>query len=178
MKKLLLLLLIAPIVGHSQSLEFKQYFAIEPQVVVVDTTSADELYNRLKSWVMKSYNEPNEVIVVDTAKQIRIRPLDSCFMTYKPLATVICYMARYQIKLDIKDNKYRFSFDIEKVTLEDFLPLMGNPSNWIWEKKGGTPKTNGHAKQLRASANKSLNEYFNSIKLAALNPVTSSDDDW
>jgi hypothetical protein len=177
MKKLLLLLLIAPIVGHSQSLEFKQYFAIEPQVVEVDTTSADELYNRLKSWVIKSYNEPNEVIVVDTPKQIRIRPLDSCFMTYKPLLTVICYVVRYQITLEIKDNKYRFSFNVEKVTL-DSSPLMGNPSDWLWKKKDGTPRTNGQAKQMRTSANISLNEYFKSIKLAALNPVTSTDDDW
>ena len=107
MKKLLLLLLL-PSFAHCQSLEFKQYFTIEPQVVEVDTTSADELYNRLKSWVIKSYNEPNEVIVVDTPKQIRIRPLDSCFMTYKPLLTVICYVVRYQIALEIKDNKYRF----------------------------------------------------------------------
>ena len=177
MKKLLLLLLL-PSFAHCQSLEFKQYFTIEPQVVEVDTTSADELYKRLKNWVLTSYNEPNEVIVVDTPKQIRIRPLDDCFMTYKPLATVNCYMVRYQITLDIKDNKYRFSFNVEDVTLDDFSPLMGNPSNWLWKKKDGTPKTNGQAKQMRNSANKSLNEYFNLIKTAALNSVTSTDDDW
>lgn len=172
MKKLLLILLL-PVFAQSQSLEFKQYFTIEPQVVEVDSTSADELYKRLKNWVMTSYNEPNEVIVVDTPKQIRIRPVDDCFMTYKPLATLNCFSVRYQITLDVKDNKFRFSFGVEVDS-----PLTDIPSSWIWKKNDGTPKTNGQAKQLRASANKSLNKYFNLIKTAALNSVTSTDDDW
>ncbi len=172
MKKLLFLLIL-PSFAHCQSLEFKQYFTIEPQVVEVDSTSADELYKRLKNWVLTSYNEPNEVIVVDTPKQIRIRPADDCFMTYKPLATLNCFSVRYQITLDVKDNKFRFSFGVEEDS-----PLTDIPSSWIWKKKDGTPKTNGQAKQLRASANKSLNKYFNLIKTAALNSVTSTDDDW
>lgn len=172
MKKLLLILLL-PVFAQSQSLEFKQYFTIEPQVVEVDSTSADELYKRLKNWVLTSYNEPNEIIVVDTPKQIRIRPVDDCFMTYKPLATLNCFSVRYQITLDVKDNKFRFSFGVEVDS-----PLTDIPSSWIWKNKDGTPKTNGQAKQLRASANKSLNKYFNLIKTAALNSVTSTDDDW
>ena len=176
MKKLVLLLLTSVFV-QSQSLEFKQYFSVEKQVVKVDSTSADELYNRLKTWVLTSYNEPNEVIVVDTPNQIRIRPLDNCFMTYNPLGIGWCYVARYQITLDIRDNKYRFSFDVEDVFQDDYTPIYGNPSDLIWKKKDGSPKTNGKAKQMRTSANKSLNMFFDSIKTAALNTAASTDDD-
>lgn len=175
MKKLLLILLL-PVFAQSQTLEFKRYFTIEPQVVEVDSTSADIIYSRLKNWVITTYNDPRKVIVVDTPKQIRIRPIAECFMARKMLGVVNCYDFYYQITLDIKDNKYRFTFDLEKVSAGG-SDLTSTTNNWIWKKKNGSLRTNFEAKQLRSSSNISLNKYFNSIKTAALND-NSNNDNW
>ena len=178
MKKLILLLLIVPMISFGQ-LEFGSGFSIDPNVVLVEGVDSTELYNRIKTWVANTYINPNEVTVVDTPKQIRIRAISSNFLFYKTFGVTAYIDTRYDLTLDIKEGKYRFTFTVDSPymsasddfnRLKNYRSANGIPytSSQIW--KNGKLRKNGLSRQSFKTANETLNFYFESIKTAVLNP--------
>ena len=176
MKKLILLLLLIPLFNFAQNNNpVLSISGVEAVVVDVNNKSANEIYDNLKKWVMKSYRNPDEVIKADIPnEQIRINGYNRGFFQGKALST-FDYDVTYMLTLDIKDNKYRLSFVVEDITFDGGTPYLGGTKSWYKKKDGSVKK--GTTLQVN-SFNESLKSINNSIYLAATGATKKSNDDW
>ena len=169
-------MLLIPIVSIGQDnnpvLNIK---GVDPVVVNVPDKSANEIYENLKKWVMKSYRNPEKVLKADIVnEQIRINGYNSNFFQGKGLTT-FDYAVSYMLTLDIKDNKYRLSFVAEDITFDGGTPYLAG-TKWWFKKKDGSVKK-GATLQVN-TFNESLKSLNTSIYLASTGVAEKSDDDW
>lgn len=81
------------------------------EVVNVDSSTAKELYSRAKLFVADAYKSSKSVTDLndDEAKIILIKPMMK--VAYKDFLTNIPYYVQYQMKIECKDNRYRYSVE-------------------------------------------------------------------
>lgn len=81
------------------------------EVVNVDNATAKELYSRAKLFVADAYKSSKAVTDLndDEAKIVLIKPMMK--VTYKDFLTSIPYFVQYQLKIECKDNRYRYSVE-------------------------------------------------------------------
>ena len=177
MKKLtLLLLLYLPIITYSQDkIPTLLFGEVPPTVVELDGVSQAEIYDRLINWVNNYYRSPDDVLKVNNSEQVRLRALDKCFFQGIALGKV-CYTVYYNLTIDIKENKYRFSFDIDKIMVDATTPALFGFKAY-YKKDGSVRK--GKGPQLAVStANESLKNLHTSIYSAITGTASKNNDDW
>lgn len=81
------------------------------EVINVDNASAQELYSRAKLFVAYAYKSGKSVTQLndDEAKIILIKPLTKVYQ--KDFFVNESYFVQYQVKIECKDNRYRYSFE-------------------------------------------------------------------
>jgi hypothetical protein len=141
MKKILLLLLIAPVLGFAQvSLEvtYKQvtegnkfyqgkFATVSPSAVIEKDGTAAELYSSTMNWINETYKSPEDVIKGNIEnKYIKINGFTSSLFSASALGSKFYYDARYTIEFRFKDSKFK----VDIINLEQYTP----PSQYV---KGG-----------------------------------------
>jgi hypothetical protein len=145
---------------------------IEPVVVQVDGLSKMTIQERINSWIDSSYRSPENVIKVNNENQIRIRAYDECF--FKSIAIgKVCYNVYYFITIDIKEGKYRFSFEFDEITYDGTY----NFNFTVYFKKDGTLRKGKAARFALETANKSVGILFDSLYYT-VSGQKSENDDW
>jgi hypothetical protein len=110
MKRLFLLLFIAPAFSYSQnvpidSLTNKIVFS---EVVKVDSVSKDELYTRAREWFAKTFKSAQDVLQMDDKESGKlIGKGSSKGVNHLQLSTNSFYL-NYMISITIKDGRYRY----------------------------------------------------------------------
>lgn len=81
------------------------------EVVNVENSSAQELYSRGKLFVADAYKSSKSVTQLndDQAKIILIKPVIS--VLYKDFWVQETYYVRYQLKIECKENRYRYTIE-------------------------------------------------------------------
>ena len=177
MKKIFILALLIPLFSFAQNNNpTLSISGVEAVVVDVNDKSANEIYDNLKKWVVKSYRNPDEVIKADIPnEQIRINGYSGGFFQAKILGKMTDYDVMYMLTLDIKDNKYRLSFVVENITFDGGTPYLASTKSWFKKSDGSVRKS---SKTQYDSFNGSLKSINNSIYLAATGATKKSNDDW
>jgi|688.fasta_scaffold539544_1 hypothetical protein len=68
-----------------------------------------DLYKKTIDWISTTYNNPKEVIKAQIENNyIRIEGIKSKMLCSKPLLTLFCFDARYQIEISFKEGRYKF----------------------------------------------------------------------
>lgn len=150
MKYLVLVLICLPFLAYSQ-LSYEK-------VVEVDSTSKNILYNRAKSWVAKSLENPERAINLDDAESGTII-LNLNFKYDCKLSTGFARYSgyiSYNLELFFKENRYKFRF-----------------SNFIHPTEGTITESEEHPKDFKyKSERKYFNKLWKDIKLQIDTEVT------
>lgn len=106
MKKLLFLLLLAPVFCLAQDDEYPNPYRIK----FLDTTingSKSELFLLAQSWMAANYKSANDVVQMIDKEAGRIIGKGSLKAPAKPMGMGNYYWVRYTITIDVKDNRIR-----------------------------------------------------------------------
>lgn len=106
----MLLLLFFPFTGFCQICDSIRMTKTEyPEIIVVAPNKLNtEIYSKIKSWINRTYKNPEVVIKADELNNyIRISAIDNYTFQYMGAST---YSLSYDLEINIKDNKYKIQF--------------------------------------------------------------------
>lgn len=170
MKKIMLLLLFVPLFGFCQICDSITMTKTEyPEIIVsVPDKLNSEIYSKIKSWVNRTYKNPDIVIKADELNNyIRISAIDNYSFKYMGVAT---YSLNYDLELYIKDNKYKLKFiNVKSPELHD--PNM--PQNFF-DSKGEIKGM----KKLNLKMQKAVLLTLNMIHFDLYNFILKKSSDW
>ena len=155
MKKLLFLLLVAPVLVYGQ--EINEQSNGYKKVVVVEMTK-NEIYTKAKEWIVVNYKSAKDVIQLDTEDKIIIK---GNFTYNYPNGEA--YGVRHTTTISIRDNKYKIDliptsifikstmkdalpgfknqfFEREALTIDEFIPWHKDRVIKIWRGQGISEK--------------------------------------
>lgn len=110
MKKILLLgaLIIISNLLHSQTMPIDNTTGLVTYsgVIIADSTTKDELYNRAKEWIVLTYNSAKDVIQLDDKTNGKL----ICKGTFKVSHVMgdVWYID-HTLKLEFKENKWKYT---------------------------------------------------------------------
>lgn len=84
----------------------KQYSYSE--VVIVDSTSKDELYLRAKEWFANSFKSANDVLQMDDKEAGKLIGKGNTDIHVKSVGLTVPVMLKFTVKVTAKDNRYRY----------------------------------------------------------------------
>lgn len=164
MKKILsaLILCFASIVMFSQEIkvvneEFPMY-----QGIVSAEGTAQDMYNKAKSWFAVSYKSANDVIQLDDAANATIIG-KGVSTTGKGLAAI---RFLYTIKIEGKENRFRYT-----ITVNDVYPYSG--TNSLYNEAIRMPK---FYRKYFDEFRETVQSYAKAIANTQVN--TTTDDEW
>lgn len=133
MKKVLFILMMLPLIVTSQIDSIKvNYPNLETKVIDVDDIPQAELYNKYKTWVKKTFKNPDYVIKSDIKDDyLRINGLS--YFSFKWMGTQT-YSYTYTLTVSFKDGKYKIEFS--DIRMEGGKPLP----EFFFDKKGSLKK--------------------------------------
>ena len=141
MKKILIALTIAvSFYSNAQETEFTftsdkgmTDFIVTP----VEGKIAPEIYKKIMEWIKITYKNPNEVILSTIENEyVRFEGASDDLICANGMGKM-CYTAKYQIEISIKDGRYKFDligikqlgqgnwYDVEIVNLEKYYKKNG-----------------------------------------------------
>ena len=145
---------------------------VKPIVVEVIGKSSEEIYSSVKKWVLQSYKNPEEVLKVDLPnEQIRVNGYKpSMYSGYGLGNREFPVNVEYSLIIDIKEGRYRFSFEIIKEIGSD--GTSSRPITIFFKKDGSIRK--GAEPQI-----KSMNNSLSLLNMDIYNAVMGNDkDEW
>lgn len=185
MKKYFLLIIIASILsitGYSQKNKNQPEPPSMPidsitkqityrEVVTVEGTK-DLLFDRAMEWIKKQYKNTSEVIdstnkekgLIHCSSRVKI------WGTAKDGTKTMSGLVNYNLTLDLKDNKYRYTFTRFSLKGTSFNPIESwlDPTNKEW-----FPARFDNLKEV----DKQINDLITSLK-EAMKPKTNVVDEW
>jgi len=162
MKKLIILILFAPFFIFSQELKIDEKTGMytKQDIMVFDSISKEEIFNKTIEWISLNYNSANDVI--------QLRDNVNGKIILKGMYTTNFYIKEGVIKhtavIDIKENKLRYTYT-------DFIYDSQGSGAMSFEK----PLTS--KKKLIEKTNGYINNSMNSLKDYIKNNI-KADDNW
>tara|TARA_B100001059_G_C17380530_1_gene354206 strand:+ start:48 stop:569 length:522 start_codon:yes stop_codon:yes gene_type:complete len=173
MKKLILISILFYNYSFTQEyLEWKDR-TVSPVVIEVNDLSAQEIYQRISSWVDDTYVSPKKVLMVDKSDKVRIRGISVHAFKTKGLGQTFWYNLQHTLTIDIKEGKYRLTYEPEDILTSEDVPVMWD-LQYYYNKKG---KLRMGAKEMPGSFNNYLKGLTISIN-DAVSGLKKKDDDW
>ena len=174
MKNIVLILLLSFNYGFAQEVlsPVISIMGIKPIAVEVDGKSSEEIYSSVKKWVLQSYKNPEEVLKVDLPnEQIRVNGYKpSMYSGYGLGNREFPVDVEYSLIIDIKEGRYRFSFEIIKEIGSDWM--SSRPITIFFKKDGSIRK--GAEPQI-----KSMNNSLSLMNMDIYNAIMgNSKDEW
>lgn len=171
---LILFLAISANVFAQQKLTYSNK-SFEPVVFPAQGLSQSEIYKRLKLWVNNYYQNPEKVLMVDDQDNIRINAIASRAFLVKQLGQELWYNLKYNLNIQIKENRYRVSFSPDGIRTSSNVPLSWD-LNYYYKKNGKLKKM---GEEMPRTLNKHLAMLSASISRAVkTGKAGSSNDDW
>lgn len=95
------------------SLVYSQEFKFEEVVKVDSTTTKDELYNRARAWVVKTFNDEKAVLSIQDKETGELSGSGSMrFQSSRVFFGVVCVNGNisYKFSIFLKDGRYKYLF--------------------------------------------------------------------
>lgn len=157
MKNLLLLIvMIISSSANSQVLDSIKMTPSEfvPVIVQTEGKTKNEIYAKVKSWINRTYKNPEHVLKADEVDSyIRIQGRSSFSFKYMGITQ---YDYDYTLEVEIKDGKYKYS--ISNIMLYSY-PVP----EYFYDKKGSL-KTGKMYNRIREAFMADLNKNFYDLK--------------
>ena len=140
-----------------------------PEVIVnVNNINKTDIYQKLKSWINRTYKNPDIVTKADEKNNyIRISGVDSFYLNYMGTQS---YPLNYDFEINIKDGKYKISFMNVK------SPGLNHPDmpSGLFDSKGDARGN----KKLNLKMQKAILNTLNNIHFSIYNYLTTTEKDW
>ena len=147
---------------------------VAPVVLTFDGLSASDIYSKSLEWVQETYNNPSEVLKANIKnKKIRIDGFKEKALSFR---TVVLneWGVSYTLEISFKDEKCRFSYNINYFTGSDGSRTAITYKNFF--------RKNGEIRNSYISAVFSLNKSMNDLLISYYNYVSgitdAENDDW
>ena len=171
-------LLFITITSASQSSEVPRLEltpnGIEPVIYEVPGASPEQLYERAYNWVLDSYKDPDEVIMVKREnEEIRISGFKRNAYAFNSLGIKYYYDLTYSLELEFKEGRYRITFTPDKVFSEGQTAPFAGQINWF--------KNNGQRRSFYRLSLETFDESINNLAYSIYDRLSSDqekDDDW
>ena len=130
MKKLLLLLLIAPVFGFGQEPEYKFENNIMVVVFQADSLNANEIQSKATAAIANIYKSAQNVVQLNDKDSNKIiikaltevpfdNPMKPAYPKNNYIPTGYVALVDYNINLDFKDGRYRLVYELTNSTYKD-----------------------------------------------------------
>ncbi|MDG1930630.1 MAG: hypothetical protein P8I58_04835 [Flavobacteriaceae bacterium] len=167
------ILITTPLFSQNKEIPTIQYDnqGFSPVVFDVGELSEEKIYDNIYVWISKYYKNPDFVIKSNIPnKLIKINGYKENSHGYNQMGFRVYNNMRYYITFDIKKGKYRFSFEIDKITNEN------NGEGYYPEDlfKRGQIRKNKIYRQMYSELLLSINDISNSL----YNSFENKNDDW
>ena len=166
----MLLLLFVPFMGFSQVCDSIKMTTTDftPVIIQLNGKSNSEIYSKIKSWINRTYKNPDLVIKADEKDSyIRLHSIDTFEFRQMGLAT---NNYSYDLEILIKDSKYKINF----FNINDISISNGSLPNYFFKENG---ELYGF-KKVNLSMQKGILNSLNKIHFSIFNYINTSKDNW
>ena len=107
-------------------------------IVIESDGDSEQLYTKLKSWVMDTYENPDEVIKADFENdRIRFSGFEKDANCITAAGATVCYNVNYSVEVAVKDGKMKFDpIYYETTTTQGKNRVSLDDGSWMYNKKG------------------------------------------
>lgn len=166
MKRYFLLILFISAFTTAQTLPILTANGIEPVITQTDSLSAAAMYKNTINWVNVYFNDPDEVINAEiTNEMIRLKGFTPAFFEMQGVGLTY-YDVSYDLALEFKDGRYRFSFFVTGIT--------NKGANVLFSEKSFFKKKDGSVKKTYGLAYDSFNISLQALYLSHYKYITGS----
>jgi len=170
MKKIIMLLLFVPFIGLSQVCDSIKITKTDftPVVVELKGKSSSEIYSKIKSWINRTYKNPDLVTKADEKDTyIRIHSIDAFEFRQMGLAR---NNYSYDLEFQIKENKYKIIF----FNIIDTSIINASFPKYFYKDNGDLYGF----KKVNLSMQKGIINSLNNIHFSVFNYINNSNDTW
>jgi hypothetical protein len=173
MKKIIFVLLLLPLFSIAQADTAIKY----SEVITVDNTTKDLLFQRGRAWFNDAFKSMKNVLQVqdkETGELVGKGTFKTSYVNHAIVAVTVPVMVDFDIKLYVKDGKYKYSIENLKPTLYNMygrtsmeMPMLTSGEQYPDKLPyNSAKKANQYWAELKANSEKEVNGLISTLKLA------------